>query len=898
VSIGQINAIALEKPLQKGSSAISVGKGYEYFIDSNSLLLNIFDDSLAGKKIAIDALSPYLIQKEPIKWLFYSGKGSYAERSGAMPIHQLQIELPECMLGNVCTYGGDFSVALPNATDNNSGKFAFFVNNTDVTMLIYYDAADKLFKVKNYYQGQFFAHFTDGDNYFRWKLESGKPSDSGRVRILLTNKRLSGRFVDSKGGVPPQIEGRTAVLRHDGSNLLVPHTFEVEIDAQGRYVADGLPTLGYRVSVKDLAAATVRMDSISKFDNVTELSLVHTLSEPASSPQAEDNSTSYTQFGMFNKEGFYARTAIDEALTLSINAVVPIARKDFKVHLYNTDGKALDVTTLYSWSTASQSATISKNNAQRLYSMGGTLAATFCDSGKPDRCFRIKKELYTGDLSPQADKEPFNPIITEDGMDYTMCPAARPLCGNAFVDISGVNGGIYNGKEPLRLVFPVAFKGSDVKVMLEGNSDITEMFAIQPNRRAIALRKEFIPAFLSVLSNTREPILLLVNDKRYHLSLVAGYKSLEVVVAAENDIPTILLEGLSVKLSCEDQHYTQSAEINSAGIVSFQDLPDCTYSMDLVDDSQIFAGHIDGVRVSSGQSQLHTRFPVTCVGSDDQYIENCQPIIPIVSRRLIAPDFGVLFAEDLDNLSVSEGIEYKVLGKGITLFAAKSSEHSELKFASYTVPLEISDISDYLIRTLAMPEDKPGTLRVSNVTPSFALLEDEPPVFEFDIPFTYDKYAVKVTLDGKNLSDMFIWTKGSLLTILESKYSEFVELFANRQQALNIELTADAQSSYTFSAVLGVGASDIVVQAVGDSAAEAGSARALLIGRRAKNGNEYRQLADLSANGRARFAAVPLGIYDIIIFAQAEDIYGSKEVEVQTAESDLYIELPIKRLVP
>ncbi|MDR2885028.1 MAG: hypothetical protein LBV09_07970 [Deferribacteraceae bacterium] len=1018
-------------------------------------------------------------------WLFYGKKGGYADNSTAMPIHHLKVSFPDCTLGNICSPNGNFSVILSDLAEQNSGKVSFFVNDTDVSMLLYYDAPKSTFRVKEFYQEQFFSHFTSDDNFFSWKIAGGRPSGDGRVRIILSNKRISGKFIDSDGDVPPLIKGKKATLHFAGSDKLVPHTFEVNIDSNGRYIAENLPTTDYKIYSKDIPLGETQIDNATEWTHtVPAFDLILSTSAPyragefvVTSPEswnsrlkgtltafkqiAGDNVTmkingnkiamilpymrksaddllftgevsgrtfllkiphpvpvnsGYEQFGMFNKEGYYAHTAIynlppdgllsDTLPTIAINAVVPIYADTFKVHLYNTDGKAADVTSLFTWNSVAQSATISSAKFRTLYnSMAvgeGTLTGTMCDKGNSNRCFRTKHNVRKGDktitikaipdsyiilrelhadkpivrlgktdkkgvyefkalstgkyqllladlnlesygdeiitlsdsiehelkvntIRPNTDplkitagslvqiyaepielhstdyKEidlaPFIPnlaeatvsllgelpadyevrndgsiailtkdnitnsysnilfqhddtvyqlplfyngaattIVREAGLDYAMCPESRPICGNAFIDVAGVNRNIYDGKEPLQLTFPLSFKRNEINIQIEDGSDITAMFAIYPNSRRVALKKDFIPAFLSMLSNTTKPITINVKTRTYYLSLNAGYKRIETIIEVPDVASTYPLDGMRVKASCQYSggYFSQISYIEDSRAVNFRDLPSCTYDLHLIDRYRMFQGDMSDVNISSGQSLFQIRFPISYIGGDD---------------------------------------------------------------IQSAIALSMEDLSQELVQTLVAPDDTEGRLIISGVTPSLIVAYDNPLVFTFDTPFRYPAEDVVATLNDQDITELFVWNSDrSTLTLSNDRRNEFARLLDNRQQTIYFTIGVELMDHYEFSAVIGAGASDIVVQIVGDT--PPASAHAILVGRKGVNGYEYRQSTGVVSGGRFRFASVPLGIYDIVLLGNDDTIYGSREIGVQVIASELQVELPIKRGTP
>ncbi len=520
------------------------------------------------------------------------------------------------------------------------------------------------------------------------------------------------------------------------------------------------------------------------------------------------------------------------------------------------------------------------------------------------------------------------PVVTEEGMDYTMCPDERPLCGNAFVSVKGAEQGIYNGKKVLQLTFPVPFGQNDLKVFMESDADVTEIFNVSPQNRSLTLKKEAIPGFLSNLATNSQPVRIEVKNKKYYLSLLAGYKSIEASVVDNYGAQSSLFSGLKAKASCEyapDKFFSKIATIKGMGIVLFDDLPDCTYRLSIIDKERLFRGELDRLALSAGQNRLRTIFQVSCTGSNDQYVENCQPFLPVVQdRRLMAPDFGVLFVDryisgEPDAISLrpsTSPLRYKHLGRGVIIYAPPmkpfEDNKSALTFTSGSrhmeAILDVGDIGGQLVKTVVRPpRAKTLIITAEGLTPSYVYTGSGPLVFKVGggLKFSGEEVKVFIELGGEEteITHLFTWDgQKSSLTLDKNEYDNFRGLLAGAQQRLYIALASDNPAKYyKVMAVIGGGAADIIGEAVIDPSAAAvqlKDAKALLIGKRSKNGNDFRQLTDVKSNRSFRFPNVPLGLYDLVVFDMEGDYYGSREISVQAERSDLYLELPVKKMMP
>ncbi len=514
------------------------------------------------------------------------------------------------------------------------------------------------------------------------------------------------------------------------------------------------------------------------------------------------------------------------------------------------------------------------------------------------------------------------PVITQDKLDYSMCPSSRPVCGNAFVDVKGVTRGIYDGKNQLAIVFPLSFNRSDVKIMMESINDITEMFSIEPKYRRVVLKKSAIPEFLSNLSTNREPVAFYIKDQIYRLHITAGYKSIEVSVVDEDGGETSLFSGMDAHLACEykqDELYSHISRINRAGTVVFTDLPDCDYRLTLIDYNRMFYGVLNNLSLTTGQNRLRTMFPVSCVGNDDQFMRDCNPLIPIISNnRMISPDIGVIFTDKYLPFTIKasvkpedSGMRSSLLGRGVVLFDNGSVQSSAIRTLiltdednnSVNIELNSSYIYNVLIKTLSWPSGyKKNILKVQGVDNSLIFNNRTPIRFVFDTELKYrsEEITVSVDYDGEleDISTMFMWDSNTnILSLKNSSLPDFTSLLDGRQRSIIFTIgKGDVKRQYVISAVIGAGVADITLDVtVNGKSVQQG--KALLIGRASKNQYEYRQLATVNKNGRTYFSNIPRGGYELIFFDMDANAYGSRELSVHADQSDLYVTIDAVGLI-
>jgi hypothetical protein len=523
---------------------------------------------------------------------------------------------------------------------------------------------------------------------------------------------------------------------------------------------------------------------------------------------------------------------------------------------------------------------------------------------------RDKETLYTLPIFYNGNEPP---IISEEGLDYTMCPKDRPHCSNAFVDIKGVTSGVYNGKNPLSLSFPITFNRQDLSVIMEQMSDITNLFLVNSKYNRITLKRSSIPAFLSYLSTNTSPIRINIKNRRYYLDLAAGYKNAEISVTDRLGAQNSLFSNLELNIACErggKRIYSRNAAVTSSGFVQLDDLPDCAYHITLIDRKRFFSGELD-MNLQAGQNKKKEILQVNCVSSDDQFINNCVPIIPLISRnRLIAPEIALFFTDELKANVRSikeekrESLNSKLLGRAIIFYAPKSKDgkafQSKIILNEDNIsPLNIAveSIASYRIRTLSKPAGSPvPVLRLAGVNDAFTYQGGEFAI-TFDNMGKFSYSEISVACRNTNITEMFSYDNSTkTLTLLQGSYGDFAALFNDGWLQLSIRI-GENERLYNIALVLTASSSDIFVSVVGEIGLNTRNASAILSGSRNVNGFEYRQESRLNSNSIAIFRQVPFGIYNLTVFDMDANIFGSAEVSVPLEKTDLYLDLEVNKIV-
>ena len=505
------------------------------------------------------------------------------------------------------------------------------------------------------------------------------------------------------------------------------------------------------------------------------------------------------------------------------------------------------------------------------------------------------------------------PVISELGRDYGSCPPERPLCHNAFVDVKGVRQGVYDGRTPLKLTLPYSFGKSTVSVTTSGN-ELTELFDINTNQRSITLKKEKIPVFFNAIS-TGSTIKIAASTKIYYLSLVPGYKDIEVSVVNEQGGRSLVFNGLTARASCvyaEGKVFSRFAQAGNNSLLIFENLPNCTYKVEMVDRERLFHGSVGNLTLGRTQDRLKAVMPVRCTGSNDQFIEDCRPFLPLVQEnRLVSPDFGVIlpgiYLENYRDISLNEatsGLTLNHYDKGVILFASRNTKGDTSIIISAPegdagIPLKIDSIDANLIRTDIMPEGgQEVALEIEGVTSAFVYPGMERLSFRFNLPFTYNAEEVSVKLlrgeENIDITEFFDWNKEKAQFALKNgKEQEFMALFARRQRGLSfIFAPSDMLRHYSITAVIATPAADVMLQIASDTALSK-DAGAILIGRHGNNGFDFRLTTTIRSHGTL-FSHVPMGTYDVVVYDFRQGLFGSREIRLQNNQ-DIFTEIQLRK---
>jgi hypothetical protein len=485
------------------------------------------------------------------------------------------------------------------------------------------------------------------------------------------------------------------------------------------------------------------------------------------------------------------------------------------------------------------------------------------------------------------------------------------------VDIKGVADGVYNGRTTLSLAFPLSFNRQDLRVVMEQVSDITDHFLVNSKYNRITLKRSSIPAFLSYLSANTTPIRIDIKNRRYYLKLTAGYKSAEISVTDRYGAQNSLFSGMELNIACEQDGariYSRNVAVSSSGFVQLEDLPDCAYHVALIDRKRFFSGELD-MNLRAGQNKKKEILQVNCVSADDQFINNCVPIIPVIARnRLIAPEVAVLFVdgykekvERIRTETAGTTLNSKLLGRAIIFYAAKPKDGKTFQNKIILnednispINITVDSIASYRIRAVDRPAGSPlPVLRLTGVNDAFTYLGGEFAA-AFDHMELSGGVAVYAMNNGSsdNITEMFSYDSPSkTLTLLPVNYAEFAALFGNGRLQLSVRTgEAENRGYYNVELVLALSSADIFMTATGEDASALKSANAVLAGSGGVNGFEYRQESKLSGNKTAVFRQVPFGIYNLTVFDLETDTFGSAEVSVPLEKADLYIEVEVSRI--
>ncbi|MDR2104739.1 MAG: hypothetical protein LBP51_03180 [Deferribacteraceae bacterium] len=1174
---GYIQEIPINLPIQ---SALK-GDGCSYLYDNGSIFIYTDEKRFSGDELLIplqDNQSLKATLSQGAVWGFQQG---YTAKSGAGAIHELKVKLPNCILGNVCTPDKPFSIAIADIPRRNLNNFRFFIGREDVSTLFYYNEGEQAFKVKEYYEPKFFSRFSNGNAFLSWRIGGAKGAITGNLRIIAADKAIRGKILTSTGKTPAYLAGRAVILKYNGSDAILPHTFSAVVDEEGGYVFENLPSFEYKPIIPDIAESYSELAAFESEAGRRILKIQHIVPDyegiysidksyrageflqlfPAFlSPKLtgaiteliqlsgdvvyykavnnsirlilperrikEDEITfsakiggkkvlfifphpvkidrGYEQFAPFSGEGYYARTTLipfdnggvleyssKNLPTAALNSWTAADGRSVKVHLFNPLGKAADITSYFTWDNAAQRLSLNRGSFDALYddlkNNQAALGVTFCGALHKNRCFRINREIRPGGasllvdvsipptrdvylllrqidnpnspvvrvkppdkdgkfrftdipegryqllladlslknrgsiftsvayedneekaeinielaVSPILSTEPadlekafngnwtpllseplalhkddfkridlksFNipavdevgvegyfpgeynlhsdlsltlytkannrdyysvftfkhrdkfytlpifyngndaPIVSEKGLDYTMCPKDRPYCSNAFVDVKGAQGGIYNGKSSLSLTFPFTFNRQDLSIVMEQVTDITELFLVNSRYNRITLKRSAIPAFLSYLSASASPIKITIKDRQYYLSLIAGYKSAEISVTDMYGAQNPIFAGLEANVVCEyggGRIYSRNVAVSSSGFILLEDIPDCSYHITLIDRKRYFAGELE-MNLMAGQNKKKAILQVSCVSADEQFVNNCVPIIPLISKnRLIAPETALLLT-DIDLQSVrqlkQENIIYKSIGRAVILYAPKSKDGKAFQSKlilndSSSVNIVVESVAAHRIRTLARPQGAAvPVLKLTGVNDAFTYLGGGLSIaFDNMIPFSPDE----ISISSKNTNITSIFSYDNLtrtLILLPSNQREFAALFNDGWTQLSINIGSKG-SLYDIALILAISSSDISAAAVGEAAQTIKSASAILTGSRSANGFEFRQEVKLNNNKTAVFRQVPLGIYNLTIFDLESDVFGSTEVSIPPNRTDLYLDLEVSKIV-
>ncbi|MDR2400755.1 MAG: hypothetical protein LBD73_03785 [Deferribacteraceae bacterium] len=1173
--------IKISSPLL--SEAIGSASGISYLSDNRSAFFYADEYAFTTDNITLPLADNQTLEVKgynPGVWNFQQG---YTVKSGTAAIHELQVRLPDCMLGNVCIPNKPFSISFPQLSTKSLNSLKFFIGKEDISTLFYFNEQQQSFRIKEFYESQFFSHFKGEGAELSWRNGSGKNALTGRVRIILADKAIRGRIVAETGKNPAYLAGRELTFTFRGSDTILPHTFSTAIDRKGEYLLENLPSFEYKPTISPLTASKLKFISVETVDGITSLNIEHTVPDydelfnaeynvnrggefiilapsaltprfsgditefiqksgdqvrfkvtknrvallfPEKRSSAEVISFSarvggkkilfifprpfkidniYEQFSPFSGDGYYAQTSLTgfenggvlefnskNIPSSSLNSFTKSSATNVKVHLFDLLGKAADITSYFDWNNAAQTLTLNpkrfKDLYERLKNNQATLGVTFCGAVYKNRCFRIKKEirpgaaevLVTPSITPtedmfavlrqldnpelplvrtaQADnggryrfidipegkyqilladltlknqgflytsvtfedneerteinidlpvspisqkpdwrmvtegnwinllEEPlrlhkndfksmdlksFNisavddisvagyfpgeytlhsdltlmlytresskdfhsvfilknrdmlytlpifyngndlPVISEEGLDYAMCPKDRPHCTNAFVDIKGVSGGIYNGRIPLSLSFPITFNRQDLSVVMEQVSDITDLFLVNSKYNRITLKRSAIPAFLSYLSTNSSPVRITVKNRRYYLNLIAGYKSAEISVTDTFGAQNALFSGLEMNVACEyglGRIYSSNVAVSTSGFVRLDDLPDCAYHISLIDRKRFFAGELD-MSLQAGQNKKKEILQVSCVSANDQFVDNCIPIIPVVSKnRLIAPEVALLFADTEGTADVDGenwNLKSKIFRHAIVFHAPKSKDGKAfqsrfiLNDNASVINIAVESIAAHRIKTVSRPTGSPlPVLRLAGVNDAFTYQGGEFAV-TFDNMEKFDGDDISVSCRSANITDMFSYDPQTrTLTLISDNQGKFAALFNDGWLQLIISIGAGNNiPGYNIALILALSSSDIFATAVGVAAAGFKSANAILAGSRNVNGFEFRQEIWLGSNKTAIFRQVPFGIYNLTIFDLDADVFGSAEVSVPPGKTDLYLDLEVNKIV-